>query len=570
MRAMRIKAVLGIICGVLTILFGAGLLAAASYLISLSSLMVNIGALTLPIVAVRFFGIGRAVLRYGERYLTHAATFATASRVRTRLYTAMEGMAIAGNRMYRTHSAKALVFDADIISEWYVRVLTPTVVCVVTVLVCCAVLACISVEVAVVFGIGAILLGIILPYGSRCILSRAIGEVDTAKEALSSSLTELVDGLVDARLSGAESALYRRELAEIASAHRVEERLAVREAVLSGISEIVAQAIVWLVLVGSIGAVANGSLPGVWLASLVLGVSACMEAFLPLVGASRYDAVVSRARERMRAVTDVAKISCGTREATHTDAIVLDKVTYTAGSRTILSEVTLTVHRGEHIAIVGASGSGKTTLTRLLYGDILPTGGQVTFDGVATHEMRQGAVADICGSIGQEVDIFGGTVEDNVRLARPTATDGVLSSVWQEVCLSDLSPTRELHALGRELSGGQRQRIAIARYLLVANRELAIWDEPLVGLSADMASDLHRRLLDTRAGRTLILVTHRLDALADFDRILVMEGGRIIEAGTEEELLRQGGRYAQMKRLQRGEVDRVDEIDELDDALQSG
>lgn len=565
---MRIKAGFGIVCGVLTILFGAGLLAAASYLISLSSLMVNIGALTLPIVAVRFFGIGRAVLRYGERYLTHAATFATASQVRTRLYTAMESRMIAGNRLYRTHSAKALAFDADSISEWYVRVLTPTVVSVVTALICCAVLSCISTAVAVYFGIGAILLGIVLPYGSRCILSRAIGEADTAKDALSASLTELVDGLVDARLSGAETALYRRELSEIVSAQHVEERLAVREAVLSGIGEIVAQMTVWLVLVGSIGAVADGSLQGVWLASLVLGVNACMEAFLPLVGASRYDAVVSRARERMRAVTDVAETSCGTREATHTDAITLDNVTYTAGSRTILSEVTLTVHRGEHIAIVGASGSGKTTLTRLLYGDILPTGGRVAFDGVATHSLRQGAVADICGSIGQEVDIFGGTVEDNVRLALPTVAEDTLSRVWQESCLSDLSPMRELHALGRELSGGQRQRIAIARYLLVANRELAIWDEPLVGLSADMASDLHRRLLDTRAGRTLILVTHRLDGLADFDRILVMEGGRVIEAGSEAELLALDGRYAQMKRLQQGEVDRLDEMGELEEAMQ--
>ncbi|MBQ5636836.1 MAG: hypothetical protein IIV08_04695, partial [Selenomonadales bacterium] len=210
-----VKGTLGILLGFLTIGMGAGLLASASYLISLSALMPNIGVLTLPIVAVRFFGIGRAVCRYGERYLTHAATFAILSRIRTDLYNALEPLAPMALGHARQDLSRTLVFDADILQEWYLRVLTPSVVAAMTYGVGAIVLAWISPSLALVYTAGALLVSALMPHLSRARARVLLTEKEAAEEKLSASLEELVHGLTDARSSGAESRFAEAEARHI-------------------------------------------------------------------------------------------------------------------------------------------------------------------------------------------------------------------------------------------------------------------------------------------------------------------------------------------------------------------
>ncbi|MBQ5832523.1 MAG: hypothetical protein IIW43_03505, partial [Selenomonadales bacterium] len=223
-----VKGTLGILLGFLTIGMGAGLLASASYLISLSALMPNIGVLTLPIVAVRFFGIGRAVCRYGERYLTHAATFAILSRIRTDLYNALEPLAPMALGHARQDLSRTLVFDADILQEWYLRVLTPSVVAAMTYGVGAVVLAWISPSLALVYTAGALLVSALMPHLSRARARVLLTEKEAAEEKLSASLEELVHGLTDARSSGAESRFAEAEARHIEEVRIAEERLFVR------------------------------------------------------------------------------------------------------------------------------------------------------------------------------------------------------------------------------------------------------------------------------------------------------------------------------------------------------
>ena len=559
---VRIKGVCGILLGFLTVGMGAGLLGSAAYLISLSALMPNIGALTLPIVAVRFFGIGRAVCRYGERYLTHAATFAILSRIRTDLYNALEPLAPLSLGHAKQDLSRTLVFDADILQEWYLRVLTPSVVAGMTYLFGAAVLAWISPAMAVVFTLGALVMGIVVPHISRARSGALLTAKEEAEERLSASLDELVRGLADARAGGAEDIFAAQEERCIEAVRRAEYSLYTRQAVEDGISETVAHLTVALVLLFGVFAVEESLLPAIWLAAVTLGTSACMEAFLPMTNALRFSLAVQRAKHHLSAVTGIEPLARGDGIAAFEREIRFDNVSFVSGGRSIVEDVSLTITRGKRIAIVGASGSGKTTLTRLLLGYHYPTKGSITYDGQATTSLRAGEAERIIAPIPQKIDIFGATIGDNIRLAEPSADQGALARAHRMAELDEgeaLGTDRLLAAGGRELSGGERQRIAIARYLLTEGRQLAVWDEPLTGLAADMAHRIGKRLTETLGDRALLLVTHRLTGLDTFDEILVMDGGRIIERGTEAELLARGGRYAEMKRAQSDWVDADDE-----------
>ena len=559
-----VKGTLGILLGFLTIGMGAGLLASASYLISLSALMPNIGVLTLPIVAVRFFGIGRAVCRYGERYLTHAATFAILSRIRTDLYNALEPLAPMALGHARQDLSRTLVFDADILQEWYLRVLTPSVVAAMTYGVGAAVLAWISPSLALVYTAGALLVSVLMPHLSRARARVLLTEKEAAEEKLSASLEELVHGLTDARSSGAESRFAEAEARHIEAVRIAEERLFVRQATEDGMSETIAHLTVAGILFFGVCAVTDGLLGGIWLAAVTLGVSACMEAFLPMTGALRFAFTVQRAKSHLRSVTDTPPPVRGEQAASFANEVRFDKVSYVSDGRCIVDGVSLTIGRGQKVAVVGASGSGKTTLTRLLLGYHHPTSGTVTFDGTPTTSLRAGEAEKLIAPIPQRIDVFGQAVADNIRLAEPTADDEALMRAYRQAQMEEedgsLALDRSLAAGGHELSGGERQRIAIARYLLAQGRSLAVWDEPLTGLSADMAERIGTALTDSLNGRALLLVTHRLSHLDDFDEILVMDNGRIIERGTEKDLLALGGRYAEMKRTQLDWIDADDEV----------
>lgn len=564
------KGVFGILLGFLTIGMGAGLLAAAAYLISLSALMPNIGVLTLPIVAVRFFGIGRAVCRYGERYLTHAATFAILSRIRRDLYHALEPLAPMALGYARQDLSRTLVFDADILQEWYLRVLTPSVVAAMTYGIGAVILACISPSLALVYTVGALLVAALMPHLSRARARVLLTEKEAAEENLSASLEELVHGLTDARSSGAEARFIETEDRHIEAVRASEERLLFRQAVEDGMSETIAHLTVAGVLFFGVCAVSDGLLSGIWLAAVTLGVSACMEAFLPMTGALRFAFTVQRAKSHLRSVTDTPPPIRGAQSASFAKEVRFDDVSYEAGGRRIVDGVSFVIKRGQKVAIVGASGSGKTTLTRLLFGYHHPTSGAVTFDGTLTTSLRAGEVEKLIAPIPQRIDVFGASVADNIRLAEPTASEEVLARVYRQAEMEEadgsLALERNLAAGGHELSGGQRQRIAIARYFLAEGRELAVWDEPLTGLSADMAERIGRELMDSLNGCALLLVTHRLTHLDDFDEILVMDNGRIIERGTEAYLLALGGRYAEMKRTQLDWIDADDEMEYVERA----
>ena len=219
--------------------------------------------------------------------------------------------------------------------------------------------------------------------------------------------------------------------------------------------------------------------------------------------------------------------------------------------------VSLDIAAGSSLGIVGSSGSGKSTLTKLLQRLYVPQGGRITVDGVDITQIDPVWLRRQIGVVLQENLLFNRSIRDNIALANPA------TPIEQVIAVSQLAGAHDfilrlpmgydtpIEERGSNLSGGQRQRLAIAR-ALITNPRILILDEATSALDAESEEVIQNNLAAISAGRTVVIISHRLSALRGCNRIVAMEQGRIIEAGTHDELLRHNGRYADLWRRQMG------------------
>jgi len=229
----------------------------------------------------------------------------------------------------------------------------------------------------------------------------------------------------------------------------------------------------------------------------------------------------------------------------------VDGVTYTyPGSDTAaVVGVSLDVPAGGSLAIVGETGSGKSTLAGLIARLHDPTSGRITIDGIDVRDMRLTDLAAIVGVVSQETYLLHTTVRENLRYARPEATDAEIEAAARAAQIHDLIASLPdgydtvVGSRGHRFSGGEKQRIAIARTLLRDPRVLVL-DEATSALDTETERAVQRAFADLARGRTTITIAHRLSTVRDADEIVVLDHGRVLEAGTHDGLIDTGGRYA--------------------------
>ncbi|GAA5072243.1 ABC transporter ATP-binding protein [Nocardia iowensis] len=233
----------------------------------------------------------------------------------------------------------------------------------------------------------------------------------------------------------------------------------------------------------------------------------------------------------------------------HHHDLEFDAVTFRHGNRTVIDGLTLTVPQGQRVAIVGPSGAGKSTLLQLLARFHEVSKGAVRVGGVDVRDIDTSTLMAQIAIVFQNVYLFDGTIEDNIRLGRPEATDAEVRAAATAARLDEVIErlpggwTADVGEGGALLSGGERQRVSIARALL-KNAPIVLLDEVTSALDPINEAAVHQGIERLMAGRTVVLVAHRMHTVRTADRVVFLDNGRIVEDGTHHDLLDRGGRYA--------------------------
>jgi thiol reductant ABC exporter CydC subunit len=537
--APRRRLALAVALGALTILFGAGLMATAGYLISRAAERPAILSLTVAIVGVRFFGLGRPVLRYCERLVSHDVALRALGRFRVHAYERLEPLAPAQLEGYRRGDLLSrVVSDVDALQNLYVRGAAPPAIALLAGTVCVAVAAAVLPRSGAVLAAGLLLAAVLVP-AATVLASRWSGRQQARlRGELTSELVELVAGAPELVVYGAEGERLRH-------VNDAEARLA-RAGRTAAFADGVGDALRWsltgmtvaAVLAVAVAAHADGRLDRVLIALLALLTLASFECVQPLGPAARELVETLAAGGRVLDVIDreptiVDPEAPRPLPATGTIAFEGVRVRYAGEDRLALDGFSMLLEPGCRVALVGPSGAGKTTVANLLLRFVDPEAGRVTLAGTSLSRYRLDDIRALIAVAGQDGHLFSATIRSNITLGRD-ATEAELERAVRDARLADwvASLPDGLDTLvgeeGTQISGGQRQRIVIARALL-ANPRVLVLDEPTAHLDAATAEALVRDVFAAAGERTVLLITHRTEGLGLVDEVVELHPDRAMQ-----------------------------------------
>ena len=533
--------VIAVLLGAGTILAAVGLLTSSGYLISRAAEQPEILSLTVVIVAVRFFGISRAILRYFERLVSHDLAFRTLTDLRTRFFAKLVPLVPGGlGDAKRGDLLSTFVGDVDQMQNLYLRGLAPPLIAVVSSLVCVLVASLMLPLAGLVLAGMLLLAGIGMPLATRAAARRAGRRQATARAALSTDLLEIAAGSAELAVAGRERDWLRRAAVSDERVVELQRSDAVSGGLAVGLSTLLAVMTIIAVTAVTIPAVHSGDLNGVLLAALALLALASFEPILPLGQAAAGIDACADAAGRIEAVTE--------RSAPVTEpdsprpfpaggAIRFEDVSfaYAADLEPVLDGVDFSFGPGDAVALVGPSGTGKSTLSELMVRFRDPGSGRVTIGDTDVRDLDGTELRRRVRLAPQDAYLFDGSIRENVALGRADATPAEIEVALAKVGLAEwLAELPEgidtaVGEGGARVSGGQRQRIAMAR-TVISGADFLVFDEPTTHLDPDGAKELEHLLTGLReTGSGILMITHEIIDPERFDHVFELRHGKIGE-----------------------------------------
>ena len=556
-----------------TVLMNIGLLTTSTWLITKASEHPILVVLSLAIVGVRFFGISRAICRYGERYVSHSMAFQGLYELRIAFFKRLEPLV---PRLFQSMKMGDLLgrimADIETLQFFYLRTLVPSLTFIGMTILGCLIGYQLHPIVAIVIALYSIIVGIILPIIITYVLRQVPPMRLHTRGLMKEEFIESIHGVVDIIMSHQETRFVQSMKASF-SAYDGWQSLWNRgvrwnQTILLGLAQ---SALLVGVVVG-VWVIDEISYGPLWVAVIAIGLQAYFEVLQPMTEASlhgyesalamdRLEALHGQGNQQIQSVDRVSNYSSrGLEEYVDNDSlhdvspmIRVQSLSFTYDVLPIYDGLDLSIQKGEKVAIVGPSGSGKSTLFALLQGWYTYSG-TISIDGSDTRMLSEEQLQSYMAYATQDIYIFHASIGDNIRLAKPSATDEDIWQALEAVQLADwvrMLPKGLCTMVGQGgmgLSGGQRQRLGMAR-LYLRDAEILLLDEPLEGLDQVTRHLVQDQLSTLFQGKTVLYITHHIEQLHEMDRILFLEQGHIVESGTYESLLALQGRFYEYHRL---------------------
>lgn len=503
-----------------------------------------------PSASVRGLAIGRTLFRYFEKLVTHDATFRILAKLRVQVFEKIIPLSPGVLNRYRNSDLlNRLVSDVDTLDSLYLRLIAPFITAIFVILAMCIGLSFVNAPLALGLGLSLLLLVFVIPtvfyqlgkkFGDKLVHSRALYRTQ---------FLEFIQAQAELLLFNAEDKL-KDNMAKTEANWQADQQ---KEANLSGFSTalslflngLIIAAMLWFSSQAEFG---NDEYRMAFIALFTFAALASFEILMPLGSAFLHIGQVIASAER---VTDIIEqqplVTFNGKAEFDQNATTLIEAkdlsfTYPERQNRALENLNLTIQKGKKVAILGKTGSGKSTLLQLLVRNYDANQGELFLAGKPIADYSEDTLRSQFCFLTQRVHVFSDTLRQNLKFASAVnIADEKMIEVLNQVGLGKLLEQEQgldiwLGDGGRPLSGGEQRRLGLARILL-NDAPILLLDEPTEGLDRETERQILRLILAHAENKTLIMVTHRLTAIEQFDELFVIDEAKLIEKGTYAELL---------------------------------
>lgn len=551
-----------VVLGILSTVSGAALMYVSGFLISKSSLRIgNILMLQVPTVLTRTFSLSQSTFAYLQRLTSHNLVLGIIEKMRSRVYKILEPHALKLKKEYKSGDLLGLIAeDIEHLQNIYLKTIFPSIVSLVLYVIFVTLMFGYDMSYAILATLFGLFIIFIVPFASLTFTRRNFQVMKEAKYDLYKNFTSAIFGISDwissNRVNDFMNEYQEKETRLLKKETKIKIFVHFRENLVNFIAGLT----VFYMIYSCWNMTLNDSIENVYIASFCMMALSVMSVSVmtseSVAHIPGYEVSIKRVKDFYANEQDDVDIDKALQNKVG-NVIDIENVTFAyENGKNVLDDISLSIKKGEKVAILGRSGVGKSTLVKLLTGTYTDYTGSISVLGKVPTEKMLGTKISL---LNQKPYLFDMTIRENLKLAlldkKEEVTDDEINSKIEE-SLEKSQLTRLISELpegintnvfetGSRFSGGERQRIAFAR-TLIQNNELLLLDEPTVGLDPKTEHELLKTIFETNRDKTIVWITHHLNSIKYMDRIIFIKDGKVEMNGTHEELYKTNEKYRKL------------------------